>query len=65
MISGVLILEGEHRIASSRINYLIYPRESKGVLRIVLIEIGIVDAHAPINFILFEYKNRICQPFMM
>jgi hypothetical protein len=26
----------------------------------VFVEICIVDAHAPIHFILFEYKNRIC-----
>ena len=38
---------------------MIYSREPEGILRAVFVEIGIVDAHAPINFILFEYKNMI------
>jgi hypothetical protein len=53
MIPGLAISEGEHRTASGRVNYLIYSRELEGILRAVLIEVGIVDAHAPINFILF------------
>jgi hypothetical protein len=36
---------------------MIYPRESEGILRAVLIEIGIVDAHAPINFIFFSTRT--------
>jgi hypothetical protein len=44
---------------------LIYHREFERILRAVFVEIGIVDAHGPINFILSEYKNRICQPFRM
>jgi hypothetical protein len=44
---------------------MIYPREFEGILRAVLIEIGIVDAHALINVILFEYKNGVCQPLLM
>jgi hypothetical protein len=28
----------------------------------MFVEIGIVDAHVPINFILFEYKNRMRKP---
>jgi hypothetical protein len=65
VISGVAIQEREHRTVSGGIDYLIYPRESKRIFRAMFIEIGIVDAHALINFILFEYKNKICEPFMM
>jgi hypothetical protein len=31
----------------------------------MFVEIGIVDTHAPINFILFEYKNRIHKPLVV
>jgi hypothetical protein len=60
VISGVAIQEREHTTASGVIDYLIYPRESEGIFRAVFVEIGIVDAHVPINLILFEYNNRIC-----
>jgi hypothetical protein len=30
------------------------------ILWAVFVEITIVDAHAPINFILFEYTNMVC-----
>jgi hypothetical protein len=59
MVPRIAVQEGQHRTSSGRINHLIYPRESEGILRTVFIEICIVDAHAPIHFILFEYKNRI------
>ena len=38
---------------------MIYPRESEGILRAVLIEIGIVDAHAPINFIFLVQEQGL------
>jgi hypothetical protein len=60
VISRVAIQEREHRAASGGIDYLIYPRESERIFRAVFVEIEIVDAHAPINFIIFEYKNKIC-----
>jgi hypothetical protein len=63
VISGVADQEREHRTTSSGINYLIYPRESERIFRTVFVEIGIVNADVQINFILFEYKNMICQPF--
>jgi hypothetical protein len=60
MVSRIAVQEGQHRTSSGRINHLIYSRESEGILWTVLVEICIVDAHALIHFILFEYKNRIC-----
>jgi hypothetical protein len=53
VISRVAIQEREHRAASGGIDYLIYPRESERIFLAVFVEIGIVNAHAPINFILF------------
>jgi hypothetical protein len=60
MVSRVAVQEGQHRTFGDRIYHLIYSRESEGILQTVFVEICIVDAHAPIHFILFEYKNRIC-----
>jgi hypothetical protein len=59
VVSRVTVQEGEHGAAIGGIDLLIYSREPKGILREVFAEIGIVDAHASINFILFEYKNRV------
>jgi hypothetical protein len=54
MIPGVAIQEGQHRTPGGRVYHLVYPRKSEGILRIVFVEIRIVDAHVPIHFILFE-----------
>jgi hypothetical protein len=59
MIPGIAIQERQHRTSSGGIYHLIYPREPEGILWTVFVEIRIVDAHAPIHFILFEYKNRV------
>jgi hypothetical protein len=59
MIPRVAIQEGQHRISSGGIYHLIYPREPEGILWTVFVENCIVDAHTPIHFILFEYKNRV------
>jgi hypothetical protein len=60
MIPGVAIQEGQRRTPDDRVYHLVYSRKSEGILRTVFIEIRIVDAHAPIHFILFEYENTIC-----
>jgi hypothetical protein len=60
MIPGVAIQEGQHRTPGDRVYHLVYSGKSEGILQTVLVEIRIVDTHAPIHFILFEYKNRIC-----
>jgi hypothetical protein len=60
MIPRVAIQERQHRTSVGRVYHLIYSRKSEGILRTVFVEIRIVDAHAPIHSILFEYKNRVC-----
>jgi hypothetical protein len=57
VISRVAIQEREHIAANSGIAYLTYPRESERIFRVVFVEIGIVDAHVPINFILFSTRT--------
>jgi hypothetical protein len=59
MIPRVAIQKGQHRTSSGGIYHLIYPRKPEGILWTVFVEIRIVDAHAPIHFILFEYKNKV------
>jgi hypothetical protein len=52
-MSQVKVQEGELRATGAGIDHLINSREPKGVLRVVFVDIGIVNAHKPINFILF------------
>jgi hypothetical protein len=59
MIPRVAIQERQHRTSGGGIYHLVYPRKPEGILWTVFVEICIVDAHAPIHFILFEYKNRV------
>jgi hypothetical protein len=56
------VQEGDHRTVGGRVDHLVYSREPEGSLQAMFVEIGIVDAHVPINFILFEYKNRMRKP---
>jgi hypothetical protein len=41
---------------------LVNARESEGVLRAVLVEVYVVDAHPPLIVVLFENEYRIHQP---
>jgi hypothetical protein len=59
MVSGIAVQERQHRTSSGGVYHLIYPREPEGILGTMFVEICIVNAHAPIHFILFEYKNRV------
>jgi hypothetical protein len=53
MVPRVAIQEGQHRTPGGRVYHLVYFRKSEGILLTVFVEIRIVDAHAPIHFILF------------
>jgi hypothetical protein len=53
VISQVTVQEGEHGAVDDRVDHLIYSTEPEGILRTVFVEIGIVDANARINFIIF------------
>jgi hypothetical protein len=59
MIPRVEIQERQHRTSGGGIYHLIYPRKPEEILWTVFVEIRIVDAHASIHFILFEYKNMV------
>jgi hypothetical protein len=62
VISQETVQEGEHKAAGGRVDHLVYSREPERILWAMFVMIGIVDTHASIDFILFEYKNRIHNP---
>jgi len=41
---------------------LVDARESEGILRAMLVEVSVVDAHPPLVVVLFENEYWICQP---
>ena len=58
VIAGVTIEEGEKFTTNSGVYNLIYLRQTEGVFRAVLVEIGVINAHSP--FFIFLNKNWIC-----
>ena len=65
MIARVAIEEEEQSAAGRRVNDLVDARQTERVLRAVLIEIGIINTHPPVLFILFENEYKICKPLGM
>jgi hypothetical protein len=45
--------------------HLIYPRQPEGVLGLVLVEVGVVDAHPPLVGVLLSDEDRIGEPLRM
>jgi hypothetical protein len=39
-------------------------RQAEGILRVVFVEIGVINAHPPF-IILFSYKNRVGKPLQV
>ena len=58
MIAGVTVEEGEQFTASGGVYNLEYPRQTEGVFRAVLVEIGVINAHSP--FFIFLNKKWVC-----
>ena len=56
VIAKVTVKEGEQFAAGGGVYNLIYPRQTKGVFRIVFVEISVINAFSPF-FILFLNKN--------
>ena len=59
MITRVAIEKGEQFAADGGVYNLVYPRQTEGVFRAVLVEISVINAHSPF-FILFLNENRVC-----
>jgi hypothetical protein len=61
VITRVALKEREKFTSSHRVDHLVDTRETEGVLRIVFVKIGVINAHSPF-IILFPYKYWIGKP---
>ena len=59
VIAGVTIKEGEQFAADGGVYNLVYPRQTKGVLRAVFVKISVINTHSSF-FILYLNDNRVC-----
>ena len=62
MIARVTVQEGEQYASGRLVDDLIDAREPKGILRAMLVEVCVVDAHPLLVVILFENEYWIRQP---
>jgi hypothetical protein len=44
---------------------LVYPRQPEGVLGVVLVEVGVVNAHPPLVRVLLADEDRVVEPLRM
>jgi hypothetical protein len=44
---------------------LVYPRQPEGVLGVVLVEVGVVNAHPPLVRVLPADEDRVGEPLRM
>jgi hypothetical protein len=65
VVSRVAVEETEQVIARHGVDDLINPRQSKGVLGPVFVEIGVVDAHPPLVRVLLADEDRVGEPLRM
>jgi hypothetical protein len=59
MVAQVAIKEGEQDTAGCRVDDLVDARECERVLRVVPIEIGVVNTHPPFIIVLYRNKYRV------
>ena len=50
IIAGVTVKEGEQFAADSGVYNLVYPRQTKGVFRVVFVKISVINTHSPFFF---------------
>ena len=62
MITRVAVEEGEQDTPGSGVDDLVNARESEGILRAMLVEVCVVDAHPSFVVVLFEDEYWIRQP---
>jgi hypothetical protein len=65
VVPGVAVEETEQVAARRGVDNLIYPRQPKGVLGVVLVEVGVVDAHPPLVRVLLADEDRVAEPLRM
>jgi hypothetical protein len=65
VVPGVALEEAEQVAARCGVDDLVYPRQPEGVLGVVLVEIGVVDAHPPLVRVLLADKDEVGEPLRM
>jgi hypothetical protein len=65
VVPGVAVEEVEQVAARSGVNDLVYPWQLEGVLGVVLVEVGVVDAHPPLVRVLLADEDGVSEPLRM
>jgi hypothetical protein len=65
VVHGVAVEEAEQVAARCGVDDLIYPRQPEGVLGVVFVEVGVVDAHPPLVGVLLEDEEGVGEPLRM
>jgi hypothetical protein len=65
VVPVVAVEEAEQVAARRGVDDLVYPRQPKGILGAVLVEVGVVDAHPPLVRVLLADEDRVGEPLRM
>jgi hypothetical protein len=65
VVPGVAVEEAEQVVARRGVDDLVSPRQPEGVLGVVLVEVGVVDAHPPLVSILLADTDGVDEPLRM
>jgi hypothetical protein len=65
VVPGVAVEEAEQVAARCGVDDLVNPRQPEGVLRAVLVEVGVVDAHPPLIRVLLADEDGVGEPLRM
>jgi hypothetical protein len=65
VVAGVAVEEAQQVAARRGVDDLINPWQSKGVLGVVLVEFGVVDARPPLVCVLIADEDGVGEPLKM
>jgi hypothetical protein len=65
VVLGVAVEEAEQVAACRGVDDLIDPRQPKGVLGVVFVEVGVVEARPPLVRVLLADEDRVGEPLRM
>jgi hypothetical protein len=65
VVAGVAVEEAEQVAARCGIGDLVDPRQPEGVHGVVLVEVGVVDAHSPLVHVLLADEDGVGEPHRM
>jgi hypothetical protein len=61
VITRVVVEEREKFASGRRVNHLVDTRETKGILRIVFVKIGVINTHSPFIFFFLTSTGLVSQ----